>query len=253
MKLPAIALCTLTAGFFLPSVRLHGQTADPSIEGTDRVEYQLILPEEKTPESIKPNEANPFSKNAQTGEDESSSEENAVRDALLGLPITGISTDAQGNRRLMLGPLKLERGMIVPPILPDQAVHLRVNAITEQAVELVWIEKKNTGLPPRALIIPFNVKPTIRHRLPIMAGGNGAQGGLPRVGTINPNLPAPSTPAANPPGNEGAASGGGQSPVIPSNTPPSAPDAGDPNHPANMLMNLLLNKSLPTQQNSAQK
>lgn len=252
MKLPATVLCILTAGFVLPSAPLFAQTNESSIEGADRVEYQLILPDEKTPESIKPNEVNPFSKNAQTGEDESSSEENAVRDALMTLPITGVSTDAQGNRRLMLGPIKLERGMIVPPILPDQAVNLRVNAITEQAIELVWIEKKNTGLPPRALIIPFNVKPTIRHRLPVMAGGTGALGGVPRVGTINPNLPPSATPAAS--GGDGASAGSGQTPPIPSNTPPpAAADANDPAHPANMLMNLLLNKSLPTQQNSANK
>ena len=101
-------------------------------------------------------------------------------------------------------------------------------------------------------IIPFNVKPTIRHRLPVMAGGTSALGGVPKVGTINPNLPPSATPAAS--GGDGASAGSGQTPPIPSNTPPpAAADANDPAHPANMLMNLLLNKSLPTQQNSANK
>lgn len=206
-----------------------------------RVEYQLILPEEKIPESIKPTENNPFSKSAGKEEDESSSEENAVRDLLLQLHISGVSNDASGNRRLMLGPMKLERGMVVPPVLPDQAVHLRVNAISEEALELVWIEKKNTGLPPRPLIIPFNVKPTIRTRLAGFA--NQQPGSAPRVGIINPGLPPPETPAKTA-RSDGAAS-----------TPTSegASAGEEPAHPANMLMNLLLKKSQPTQQATPEK
>jgi len=232
------------AAALLLTTSLSAQSVDDAQSGTDRVEYQLILPEEKTPESIKPTENNPFSKAAGKQEDESSSEENAVRDLLMSLTISGISSDSAGNRRLMLGPMKLERGMIVPPVLPDQAVHLRVNAITQEALELVWIEKKNTGLPPRALIIPFNVKPTIRTRL---AGFTSQQvGGPARVGVINPNMPVPSTPAKNsgdsaasmPP--TGSQNGGAE----------AAPDAA---HPANMLMNLLLKKSMPAQQATPEK
>ncbi len=223
---------------------LSVQSADDPQAGSDRVEYQLILPDEKTPESIKPTENNPFSKAAGKQEDESSSEENAIRDVLMNLAISGISSDSAGNRRLMLGPMKLERGMVVPPVLPDQTVHLRVNAITQEALELVWIEKKNTGLPPRALIIPFNVKPTIRTRL---AGFSSQKdGGAPRVGLLDPNMPVPSTPAKN--GTQATSS-----------TPSGAADPSgsdtpsETTNPASMLMNLLLKKSVPAQQETPEK
>lgn len=240
---PKLRQVLATASLLLAG-QLVAQVDESGQADAGRVEYQLILPEEKTPESIKPTENNPFSKTAGNEADESSSEENAVRDVLMSLTISGVSNDASGNKRLMLGPMKLERGMIVPPVLADQAVHLRVNAITDEALELVWIEKKNTGLPPRALIIPFNVKPTIRTRLAGFA--NQQPGSTPRIGVFNPSAASPSTPPQQQPKGDSASS----SPPSGQPADGSAPDAA---HPANMLMNLLLKKSLPTQQATPEK
>jgi hypothetical protein len=241
MKPHTLLFRSATLALLLLGNAAHAQ--DGPETDTESVEYQLILPDEKTPESIKPTENNPFIKTSGLEEDESSSEENAVRAALMTLTISGVSNDAAGNRRLMLGPMKLERGMVVPPVLADQAVHLRVNAITQEALELVWIEKKNTGMPPRALIIPFNVKPTIRTRL---AGFANQQAAVEqRVGVLSPH--STTSPTAGP----STASAPPQGTDSPSSTTPSG--TTDEAHPANMLMNLLLKKSQPTQQTAPEK
>jgi len=121
---------------------------------------------------VKPNEPNPFNK-GETGsikQEDTTSDENKVKDALMGLRASGVVYSDDGSvRAVMLGQLKLERGMVVPPVLPDQDVHLRVNSLSESTIELVWIEKRRTwpchrarhsahrSAPDRALL------PAIRH------------------------------------------------------------------------------------------
>ena len=228
------------------------QEADPDEEG--RLQYQLILPEEKTPESVKPNEVNPFSKLSSLVDDDSSSEENQVKELLQSLPVTGVSTTAEGGKRVMLGGFKLDRGTIVPQVLPGQTVKLRVNSVSDTALEMVWVEKKNTGLPPRMLIIPFNVKPSIRVQLvgsgPV-AGAAGAPAKQANYGVIQPSSPEMTNILTAPPAtaNNQTQPQSGTTPQAQAVPPPTP---GDANHPANMLMNLLLSKPQPTQQPTQQ-
>ena len=238
----------LVAG--LRSVSLAQDAEAPSSE-EDRVKYQLIMPDEKTPETVKPNEPNPFNKKSSREEDDSSSEENAIREAISSLPVTGISNDPRGGKRLMLGPFRLERGMIVPPVLPEQGVSLRVNSISDTVLELVWIEKKNTGLAPRTLTIPFSTRPVVRQRLAVPAmkptpavGGDRYITHVPGVASGAPVASGqPST--GSPPENVLTPAG---SPPAGAEMQPKEAAGSDPNHPANMLMQLFMNKSLPTQQ-----
>ena len=218
------------------------QEAEP--DEANRLEYQLILPDEKTPESVKPNEVNPFSKLSSLVEDDSSSEENQVKELLQSLPVAGVSTTAEGGKRVMLGGFKLERGTIVPQVLPGQTVKLRVNSVSDTALEMVWVEKKNTGLPPRMLIIPFNVKPSIRVQL---VGSGAVAGAAPggakqaNYGVIQTASPESNNTLTTPPTTA-------SNQATPPTPAPPAPTPGDANHPANMLMNLLLSKPQPTQQ-----
>lgn len=254
------AILALTAAPLMGAERVNSET-----ESSEKIRYQLILPEEKTPEQVKPNEANPFNKSdgGALKPEDASSEENKVKDSLLQMRVSGAAMNADGTiRAVMLGELKLERGMTVPQIVPDQQVHLRVNAITESTVELFWIEKKrNVTLPPRPVIIPVNLKPYVRYMLP--RSGDGLELAQPSAGPgramglqtspdygRNPFIAAPETKRAVPaaggaasPANAATGNGGQQT------TPPTKPDTGaDKTHPANMLMNLLLNKGpVPTQ------
>ncbi|MCB1224948.1 MAG: hypothetical protein KDK99_03970 [Verrucomicrobiales bacterium] len=135
-----------------------------------KLEYTLIFPDEKGTEVVKPEEPNPFiavGKEAQ--HEETNSEENIVKERLLGLRIVGVSPRADGYR-ILLGDIWLEAGMTVPPFLPEQSVRLRVNDITEEGVEFVWQEKVNTGLPPRTLFMPMRIDPEVRYQLPGQRG-----------------------------------------------------------------------------------
>jgi hypothetical protein len=227
-------------------------------EEADRIKYHLILPDEKNPENVKPIEPNPFNKQSSADEDDSSSEENAVREALASLPVSGLSNDPRGGKRIMMGPFRLERGMIVPPLLPQQAVALRVNSISDTVIEFVWIEKKNTSLTPRTLTLPFTTRPTVRQLrvLPTMAApSNGTSDRYILHAPPPSSMAAPAASSAPPQPMPEATSANivtpaGTPAVSSAEAPPAAKpqDPADPTHPANMLMQLFMNKAQPTGQ-----
>lgn len=158
--LPFLICAILTAS-------LHAQEAVVGEEGEQRVQYQLVLPDEKTPENVKPEEHNPFESEseAQNRLAPGDTEENRVRDKLLKLPVVGTKRMADGRMRVLLGDLILETGVVVPPVLPEQLVELRVKNITSQYIELAWQEKRATGLPPKLMIIPINISPKVRYQM----------------------------------------------------------------------------------------
>ncbi|MDZ4289583.1 MAG: hypothetical protein U0984_16580 [Prosthecobacter sp.] len=149
----------------------------PKGEGEEtqgRVQYALILPEEKSPELVKAEENSPFESGAgQIEKDEGNTEENQVREILLRLPAVGGASGPMGMR-VMLGGMRLVEGAAVPPVLPDQQVALKVKSITSSAVELLWVDKKPTGLPPKVLTIPLDGAPKVRYQLPANSSASGA-------------------------------------------------------------------------------
>ncbi len=163
-------------GFVLPTTALHAQVAeseDPEV----RVQYQLILPEEKTPETVKPEEHNPFESESESQNRlaPGDTEENRVRDRLLKLPVVGTKRMEDGGMRVLLGDLILETGKVVPPVLPGQLVELKVKNITTQYIELAWQEKRASGLPPKLMIIPINIGPKIRYQMPGQVDEDGRE------------------------------------------------------------------------------
>ncbi len=152
--------------FTLMAASSHAQEAAAE-EEEKRVQYQLVLPEEKTPENVKPEEHNPFeSENeALSRQAPGDTEENRVRDKLLKLPVVGTKRMADGRMRVLLGDIILETGHAVPPVLPDQMVELKVKNITPLYIELAWQEKRLTGLPPKIMTIPINISPQVRYQM----------------------------------------------------------------------------------------
>jgi hypothetical protein len=153
-----------------------GQDQGASQEQRAKVEYALIFPDEKAPELVKPEEANPFVAVVveEIKQDQTSSEENLVKERLLALSVVGASPRAE-SFRVQLGDMILEAGMVLPAFLPEQEVFLRVNTITDKEIEFVWLEKTKTGLPPRTLTMPIQIKPFVRYALPGQpAGQKGA-------------------------------------------------------------------------------
>jgi hypothetical protein len=199
---------------------LHAQE-EAEGEGAERVQYALILPDEKTPELVKPEENNPFETAADGAvDDEGDTEENQVRDMLLRMPVGGAVSGLRGVR-VMLGGMRLEVGMNVPPVIPDQQVTLRVKSITPAAIELVWVEKKPTGLPPKLLVIPVDGSPSVRYRMPTSPGADPAAGGS--MGTVRrPDVSALSRPDTD---GEPMVARAQPAEAPPAATPPAAPAA----------------------------
>lgn len=162
-----LMITLLVAGCGVPSLRaVEDVTEGENKEG--KVNYALILPEEKTFETVKGSENNPFGGlvNDKT-RDVSSAEDAKVSEILRSLSVNGKSS----RNTVLLGDIILRRGEMVPEILPNQTVQLKVQDITQDHVELVFIERKPTGLPPRTLTLYTDVSPQVKLRLP--GGGRG--------------------------------------------------------------------------------
>ena len=153
--------------FSVMAASSHAQNAAAGEEGEKRVQYQLVLPEEKTPENVKPEEHNPFESESEalSRKAPGDTEENRVRDKLLKLPVVGTKRMTDGRMRVLLGDIILETGGDVPPVLPEQIVELKVKNITKQYIEIAWQEKRMTGLPPKLMIIPINISPQVRYQM----------------------------------------------------------------------------------------
>lgn len=135
---------------------------------TAPIKFALIMPDDKTSEKVTDNERNPFSRNEDANKGlvvKASNEENIIREQLLKLRVVGQSPGSRGGMRVMLGDMILSEDQVVPQVLPDQTLNLRVGSIREDAIELVWVEKKNTGMPPRTLTIPMDLRPKVRYQL----------------------------------------------------------------------------------------
>lgn len=107
----------LLPGLMLTCMALSSHAQEAAGEGDEkRVQYQLVLPEEKTPETVKPEEHNPFESETEALSRQSpgDTEENRVRDKLLRLPVVGTKRMADGRMRVMLGDIILETGHDVP-------------------------------------------------------------------------------------------------------------------------------------------
>ncbi len=170
-KLPVIgAIVVLTV-----LGQANGQEAAPVDPGLE-VSYALIFPDEKAPETVKPEEENPFVAITELEEEDvSNSEENKIKELILAMKVVGASLRPQGYR-VQLGDMILQAGMVVPPFMPDQTVQLRVNSITEDQIEFVWMEKTKTGLPPRTLLMPIRMKPSVRYAMPGQSGRGPSEG-----------------------------------------------------------------------------
>jgi hypothetical protein len=140
------------------------QDSASSSAHTEQVKYTLLKPQDKTSETVKEGERNPYSKGeAQlvSEEQKGTNEENQIRDRLVKLRVVGASPGPEGLR-VMLGDMVLEPGKFVPQVLPEQTVMLRVGSITPQSIELIWVEKKPSGLPARTMVIPVDLRPSVR-------------------------------------------------------------------------------------------
>ena len=245
-----IPLCSATLWLATLPAALHAED-DPS-KTKDKVEYALILPEEKAPELVKLTEINPF-ENATSSqqEDAANSEQTRIKEVLMALPPVGMSRNSSGRLVAYIGDIRLEEKALVPHVLEDQTLDLRVKEITPNGVTLVWVEKKPTGLPPREELIPMDITPSVTVNLPGRSGrsASGAQGAAHALGRQQGRTArdAAAGPSALLSSNPGSSSTPRAVPVEEEELPkmnitppqPAGTPAGDTGSPASALMNLL--------------
>ena len=80
------------------------------------------------------------------------------------LPLSDSEIAAAQARPADSPPVKA-RPLFSPQLLPEQTVALKVGSITAQAIELLWLEARPEGLPPRKLTIPVDLRPYVRYQL----------------------------------------------------------------------------------------
>jgi hypothetical protein len=148
---------------FIPN-QPQKQGATPGNADSQVAKYALLLPSEKSSEAVKEEERNPFGKSDDDVHDvsgKSSNEETKIQEQLSRLHATGLSPGPAGLR-VLFGDMWLSKDDVMPPVVKDQTLALRVNEITRDSIQLVWLEKKFTGLPPRTLVIPVDLRATVR-------------------------------------------------------------------------------------------
>lgn len=165
-----ILLCSLAA-VLLAAPYARAQTDflpdAPPQPVQEAIKYTLLKPNDKTSELVRDADRNPFGKSnaeLEAQNQKGTNEENQIRELLEKLRVVGVSPGQRGLR-VMLGDMVLEPGLLVPQVLPDQTISLRVANITAEAISLVWEEKKPTGLPPRTLTIAVDLRPYVRVQL----------------------------------------------------------------------------------------
>lgn len=153
--------------------------------------FILIKPADKSCERVKADEINPFIKNVDESKliaGKGSNEETLIQERLSKLRVCGVAPAPEGDGlRVMLGDIILSEGQIVPPVLAEQTLALKVKKITREFMQLVWLEKKYTGEPERLLTLPINLRPGVHYVL---------QGQIPE-GKLSANKEGKGTKRAN--------------------------------------------------------
>jgi len=92
-------------------------------------------------------------------------EEQKLRRTLGSMRIGGL-TGSPGSYRVLLGPMPLREGDLLPRMFSTQAELLTVQKITDKKVSLVFVEK-DTNQPPRVIELAIDLKPRVNS---MMAG-----------------------------------------------------------------------------------
>lgn len=128
-----------------------------------------IMPSNKTPLLLRGDERNPFARRNPdvdliTEESEQETEADFIRDVLNSLPITGRTMGPKGPR-ILAGEIIFERGELVDHVIQDQTENLIVENISENTIELAWIDMETGKLSGKRLTLTYDLSPKIRYRL----------------------------------------------------------------------------------------
>lgn len=126
-----------------------------------------LLPGEKVPVAVAPDERNPFGRRtpkvAEAPVESTETEESQIRGVLERLVVTGI-THGKGGARVLLGSLALQEGRELPPVISGQSEKLRVLSLQDGRIEIGFVERDGTA-ETRRISLSADLTPTVRFAL----------------------------------------------------------------------------------------
>ncbi len=127
-----------------------------------------MRPSEKRPLLLKENERNPYARRSAQRENQMERSENAeelqIREQLSNLEVTG-SSYGQNGLRLLLGDIIIEKGLIVPQLIPSQTEHLQVIRVTKENILLGWLDIESYELTGKTVQISYDLGPSVSYAL----------------------------------------------------------------------------------------
>jgi hypothetical protein len=124
-----------------------------------------LLPQDKSPVVVEANERNPFGKKTApvAAAAKEVTEESKIRGVLKELPVAGF-TESTNGLTVMLGPVVIQAGRTLRPIIPNQTEILQVLVVEPEEMELAFVEK-NGKVGTRRFKLPIKKAPEVRFRV----------------------------------------------------------------------------------------
>ncbi|TSA37389.1 MAG: hypothetical protein D4R65_00915 [Verrucomicrobiaceae bacterium] len=123
----------------------------------------LLYPDTRKVLDVRANERNPFAQQITDSPgptQEGVSEDARLRRILRAMKIGGVS-GTPGHRQLLLGSLILKPGVVLPPLISNQAEVLRVVSVDDSSITLEFVEK-DPASDARKILLTFGIKPEVR-------------------------------------------------------------------------------------------
>jgi hypothetical protein len=183
-------VCLFVAAVLLQTLCLAAQTGTLPADAEKRADLRIpeldrsaLEPETRAlaPAGVAPGERNPFGllylpppKETEVKVEEET-EEDKIKRVILAMPVSGLSSvpGVPDSFRVMLGPMALSKGEVVPKMFHDQTEKLVVKNITDGKIEFAFVEAGESELPPREFGRAFERGLSTKH-----------EDGSPRVGMM---------------------------------------------------------------------
>lgn len=114
-----------------------------------------LLPDDKVSIVVAEGERNPFGKTSPKAEAAAAldNEEVRIRSVIDHLPMAGV-IESRTGKRVLLGSLILEEGKTLPPVVAGQKERVQVVSISEEKIELVFLESNGEAGSRRIMVWP---------------------------------------------------------------------------------------------------
>lgn len=182
MKTP-ILLISLTVAAGLASI-VYGQNdlivppSAPFEAVSEKAAAVGLLPHQKQGKVLEPKERNPFAEQVRVeaaGEvKDANSEESKIRAVLMTMKVTGVTRAGDGRLKGMLGRFVLEEDRELSQIIPNQTDILKVTKVTDEQVEITWVDVEGSE-QPRKHVIELDMEAKVGVMLPSPGGETDGQ------------------------------------------------------------------------------